>query len=289
MMKRFWLSAFMYILSVKALFAPILNTPPSSLPAFRYDTAVTPSWPITKFLLTQYSTKATTTARNRLHIEFYQDDPNDSALIYSTASSLPTQIMNKTPDPYGILTNLYDQLLNTNVKPPKRFVIPSIQFTIPLNVSSLPDAKFFVQGLRENGLANGIQIKYVKSPAITVLSGEQQIGIQFVFPLNPFDVTWCSTDQPYQCPQGSPFNSGIPYMYPKAANLDMSDALFEVLKNAASSGAVYGSYIVVGSNKYSIPYASFKTQIKLDESIPTMQTKVMINGTAYYPPLLNGL
>jgi hypothetical protein len=264
-------------------------------PFFQYDTNTIPSWPVTTFLLTQYNGSTT---RNRLHIEYFYDNPYNTALtqtytnIYTPGGLYPTQTTNKTPDPYGILTDLYNQFMNINK--PGRFFYPYIKLTIPLNTSSLPNASWFIQGFKPEGIAHGIPVRYVTKPALVpFINGN--LGLQMIFPLDPIETTWCSTEQTYACPPGSPWNSGIPYFYPKAVNFDMNDILFEALKSSSTYGSVfninYEVYTKSGSKNYTIPHIPVSVQYNIYEKIPMYQLdeQYQPDGSVILPPLENGL
>ena len=281
-------SAAFAIFSFMAQFAnsvPILN---ANAPKFEYVQDFVPSWPMTTFRLTHYNNTVAST-NSRLHIEFFYDDPSSLALIYDGQHYFQDSKM--TPDPYGILTDLYDQTLNINQ--PGRFVFPSIKMTISLNISTLSNAKMFVQGFKPDGVANGIPVLYVVRPALVQING--LVALQMTFPLTPFDVTWCDEDQYYQCPPGSPWNAGIPYFYPKAANLDMDSVLAGALQNVASYGSIYNVafsvYTKSGIRNFNIPHVPFSVQYKVNQQKPMFQLNGTITpqGGVLFPPLLNGL
>lgn len=269
----------------------------SALPLFQYNTKAIPTWTETTFLLTQYNSSKTL-ARNRLHIEFFYDNPYNTALtqtythIYTPGGVYPTQETNKTPDPYKILTDLYNQCININK--PGRVFFPYIKLTIPLNTPSVPGAAWFIQGYKPDGIAHGIPIRYVTKPSLVPIA-QNNIGLQMVFPLSPFETTWCSTEQNYECPPGSPWNAGIPYFYPKAVNFDVNDALFEALKSSSIYGSVYNVnfevYIKSGSTNYTIPHIPLTVKYNIYENIPMYQLDEQIqpDGTIVLPPLENGL
>lgn len=280
-------------------FLLFLSTSVSALPLFQYNTNAIPTWPVTTFLLTQYNGSKTPT-RNRLHIEFFYDNPYNTSItqkftnIYTPGGIHPTQTTNLTPDPYGILTDLYNQSMNINRI--KRLIFPYIKLTIPLNIPSVPDASWFIQGFKPEGIAHGIPVRYVTKPALVPIANNPSIiGLQMIFPLSTFETTWCSTEQDYACPPGSPWNSGIPYLYPRAVNLDVNDALFNALKNSTTYGSIYNVnyqvYIKSGSTNYTVPPIPLTVQCNQYENIPMYQLyeEIQPDGSVVLPLLQNGL
>lgn len=268
-------------------------------PEFQYAASppVVPTWATTTFLLTRYKDSVAVknnNIRNRLHVEFFYDDPTNSSLTYDPVSHYYVQSTNRTPDPYGILAGVYKQLLNIN----SRFVFPTITMTIPLNVSSAANAsdlKWFVQGFKPDGLSyGGVQIKYMVKPSIVVAGSSTTL--QMTMPLVPFQQTWCSPDQqPYRCPPGSPWNAGIPYMHPMAVNIDVNDALFAAFRDTVSSDGAVASgveFLVFPSKKvYAIPRVPTTFRFETDASMPAFQAdgEAQPDGSVVYPPLKNGL
>lgn len=259
--------------------------PSFAQPNFVYNANQIPSWPIATFQVTKYNA-TTTPTNNRLHIELFYDDPNNPsiALTRTQNGNFNTQQSNTTPDPLGILTNLYSQSMSLS----GRFVLPYIKMTIP--IKSWPtNAKLFTQGFKPEGIAHGIPITYVTSP-----KGLDN-SLSFTMPLNPFDVTWCDPFDPsrtttYKCPPGSPWNAGIPYFYPKAANLDVNDAVLAVLEAVASYGALYNVTFTTLGKSFTIPYIPFVVKNMQNAIIPMFQNDgILINHDIVYPPLTNGL
>lgn len=275
--------------------AQILNP---TAPTFQYDTTITsPTWSTMTFLLTRYnatsSSNGNNNIRNRLHIEFFYDDPNNVALISQSSSEYVklhyVQESYTTPDPYGILTDLYSQVLNVNKN--ERFIFPTMQLTIPFTSQiNQTAAKWFVQGFKPDGISRGSPIRYVVQPQMTSPS-----QMQMTLPLTPFDQTWCSTSEDYQCPPGAPWNAGIPYLYPRAINLDVNDYLFDALKKSTMFGYVNDIKLVVkmksGTRAFNISHVPCTFQYKLNTSLPMFQPEGPITpeGGISMPYLQNGL
>ena len=272
------------LLSMATMFRISSSTTSTYAPEFAYSSVAEPDWPALTFTLTRYN-DTNTAARNRLHIEFYNDDPDDPA-FFLQKDNKTVQLQNATPDPYGMLADLYGQAMAIETSTLK-FVVPSARITIPVFAAA---AKWFVAGFKPDGMAgSAVPITYVVAPTISSPS-----GFQMTFPMNPYDVTWCDGSQGYSCPPGSPWNSGIPYFYPKAANIDVNDALFDaIVRASASYGAIYDVAFDVKSvagvvKTHVVPYVPTRVRVLADESMPKSQ-KSSAESPTVFPSVLNGL
>lgn len=230
---------------------------PAAVPLFKYVANQVPDWPVATFTITRYNQSAT--LRNRLLIDYYNDSPKNQS-IYLTNAGHRYQLNNNTPDPFGILGVLYTSLMRNT------WSMPAIKMTIPIGAgAAAADLKWFIQGFKPEGVARGVPVRYVSRVSI-----DTELGLQFSFPLNPYDLTFCwPTEQIYKCPPGSPWNSGIPYLYPQHASLDVNDALYDAIMNISMAyGGIEDVYFTIGSVTHHIPFVGLKIENRENETKP---------------------